>query len=89
MAPGRATEDMFAGDSNLSQKGGLAVGVPGEMKGLWTLYTEIGGGVPWSSLLEPTIQLCEQGFLVDATLASALRVIIQFTLHQVLSCLIF
>ena len=49
--------------------GGLAVAVPGEMKGLWTAYQMFGGGVPWSDLIMPTVELCEHGIPLSPPLA--------------------
>ncbi|CAG7728227.1 unnamed protein product [Allacma fusca] len=70
-APGKATENMFEGNSTLSVTGGLAVAVPGEMKGYWELYKKFGGGVPWKRILQPTIDLCKNGFVVTNHTASA------------------
>ncbi|XP_066137416.1 glutathione hydrolase 1 proenzyme-like isoform X2 [Euwallacea fornicatus] len=62
-APLDANETMFNGDSNLSQKGGLAVAVPGELKGYWYLHKKY-GSLPWRTLVEPTIDLCKNGIYV-------------------------
>ena len=53
--------------------GGLAVGVPGELKGMeaaWKKY----GKLPWKKLFEPAISLAEKGVNVSKSLAIALRV---------------
>ncbi|CAL4113866.1 unnamed protein product [Meganyctiphanes norvegica] len=85
-APGAAFEDMYHGNSTLSQKakkgwwstkpaslkGGLAVGVPGEVRGYYKMYQNWGGSLPWADLLEPTIKLCEEGHLVNWHMARAL-----------------
>lgn len=52
--------------------GGLAVAVPGELRGYRELYTRFGGRLPWRDLLEPTIKLCEEGHLVNWHMARAL-----------------
>lgn len=49
--------------------GGLAVGVPGEMKGLWTAYQRFGGTLPWEKLIMPTVKLCEEGIPLSQPLA--------------------
>ncbi|KAL1494986.1 hypothetical protein ABEB36_010482 [Hypothenemus hampei] len=67
-APLNSNETMFNGDSNLSQKGGLAVAVPGELKGYWYLYQQY-GSLPWSDLIQPTIDICKNGIYVTAFLA--------------------
>ncbi|KAL8577143.1 hypothetical protein ACOMHN_052445 [Nucella lapillus] len=59
-APGFATEDMYVNDPSQSVIGGKAVGVPGELKGLWEIHQRY-GRVPWATLLQPTIDLCEKG----------------------------
>ncbi|RZB39538.1 G glu transpept domain containing protein, partial [Asbolus verrucosus] len=69
-APGLATEDMFDGDESLSTKGGLAVAIPGELRGYWEAYKKYGGKVPWRDLVQPTIDLCKNGILVTEFLAS-------------------
>ncbi|KAG0719917.1 Glutathione hydrolase 1 proenzyme [Chionoecetes opilio] len=72
-APGAAFEDMYHGNEDLMEKGGMAVAVPGELRGYRELYTRFGGQIPWSDLLEPTIKLCEEGHTVNWHMARALR----------------
>jgi len=71
-APGFATEKMFHGDSSQSQIGGLAVAVPGEIKGFWELH-QAAGKLPWKDLFAPSIKLCREGFKVSQNLAKSLR----------------
>lgn len=49
----------FLEDPILSQVGGLAVGVPGEIAGFQAAYLEYGGGVSWQRLFEPSVQLAK------------------------------
>ncbi|KAF7272751.1 hypothetical protein GWI33_014504 [Rhynchophorus ferrugineus] len=67
-APGAATKDMYEGTSG-SQRGGLAVAVPGELKGYWALHQKY-GALPWRRLVEPTIELCKNGVYVTEFLAN-------------------
>ncbi|XP_050301524.1 glutathione hydrolase 1 proenzyme-like isoform X2 [Anthonomus grandis grandis] len=67
-APAASNETMFAGNASLSQKGGLSVAVPGELKGYWYLHQEY-GYLPWKDLVQPTIDLCNNGIYVTAFLA--------------------
>ncbi|XP_014677897.1 PREDICTED: gamma-glutamyltranspeptidase 1-like [Priapulus caudatus] len=62
-APGGATEDMFKGDSDASQFGGLAVAVPGELRGYRVAHDRY-GKLPWKDLIMPTVRLCRKGFLL-------------------------
>nr|CAD7606563.1 unnamed protein product [Timema genevievae] len=85
VAPAAATENMFHGDSNLSQRGervvsyfsgGLAVAVPGELKGYQVLFDHPelkSGNIDWRDLIEPTIKLCEEGLEVTPYLANVLQ----------------
>ena len=54
-------------------RGGLAIGVPGELRAYEKAYEEFGGGVPWRDLFEPTIRLCEEGYIISAALGAAIR----------------
>ena len=49
--------------------GGLAAGIPAEVKGLHKAW-ETFGRTPWTELFEPTIRLCENGAMVLPALAS-------------------
>ncbi|CAG0890582.1 unnamed protein product [Darwinula stevensoni] len=71
-APALANETMFEGNSSLSQKGGLSVGVPGEIRGYWEAWTKY-GKLNWTELLQPTIDLCKNGITVVRALAKALQ----------------
>ncbi|KZC06406.1 PREDICTED: gamma-glutamyltranspeptidase 1-like [Dufourea novaeangliae] len=70
-APAKATENMFDGDPNLAMYGGLAIAVPGELRGYWEAHQKY-GKLPWSELFEPTISLCATGSRVNNYLATYL-----------------
>lgn len=72
VAPLQAHEDLFQGNASLAQKGGLAVAVPGELRGYeaaWQKY----GRLPWAELVQPTIDLCLTGHLVTPFFAKFLK----------------
>ena len=62
--------------------GGLAIAVPGELRTYKKAYDEFGGGVSWSDLFQPTIQLCENGFIVSTSQAAAIRQTTSFILKD-------
>ncbi|KAK3853171.1 hypothetical protein Pcinc_040274 [Petrolisthes cinctipes] len=63
---------MYHGNASLMTKGGLAVGVPGEVRGYRALYERFGGRVAWGDLIAPTLKLCEEGHRVNWHMARAL-----------------
>jgi gamma-glutamyltranspeptidase/glutathione hydrolase len=77
-APLAAGHDMFL-DSNkqviegLSVEGILASGIPGSVAGLVEMHKTLGRLQPWSALVEPAIQLAEQGFRITAAEAARLN----------------
>ncbi|XP_031635021.1 glutathione hydrolase 1 proenzyme-like [Contarinia nasturtii] len=62
VAPLAATPDMFKTRDEY-QLGALSIAVPGEVKGYSELYKRF-GSLPWKSLVEPTIKICEDGFIL-------------------------
>ncbi|XP_013186877.1 glutathione hydrolase 1 proenzyme [Amyelois transitella] len=68
-APMATTQDMFANAS--STVGGLAVAVPGELRGYGELYRRY-GNLPWAQLVQPTIDLCKNGQRVNEYMARVL-----------------
>ncbi|KHJ97058.1 gamma-glutamyltranspeptidase [Oesophagostomum dentatum] len=64
---------MYEGRWNDSRTGWRAVAVPGELHGLWTEFENYGSKkVTWRSLVQPTIELLEEGFPTSHALAKAL-----------------
>lgn len=72
MAPKLATKHMFDNDLKASLEGGLAVAVPGELKGMWELHQKY-GKLPWKDLFEPNIELCRKGHLVNGYFGESLQ----------------
>lgn len=64
VAPKLATSTMFVDDPQGSERGGKAVAVPGEVKGLWELHQKY-GKLPWVQLIEPNIKLARDGHIVS------------------------
>ncbi|KAK6501406.1 hypothetical protein TWF481_009246 [Arthrobotrys musiformis] len=64
MAPAAAHEEMFVNRTELSVYGGMASGIPGELRGLEYLHDKY-GKLTWKECLEPSIRLARDGFVVN------------------------
>jgi gamma-glutamyltranspeptidase/glutathione hydrolase/leukotriene-C4 hydrolase len=42
----------------------MAAGVPGELKGYWEAHNRY-GRLPWEELIMPTINICEEGYIMN------------------------
>lgn len=60
-APAAAFEDMYNNNVSASVRGGLAVGVPSEVKGLEYMHTKY-GVLPWKTVMQGAIHLARNGF---------------------------
>lgn len=69
-APAATQQDMFNNAS--STVGGLAIAVPGELRGYGELHREY-GHLPWGDLVRPTAELCRQGHRVSPYMGRALK----------------
>lgn len=68
-APAASSQDMFNNDTDLSIRGGLASGTPGELRGLAEIHT-LYGRLPWADLFQPSINLARGGFIVSEDLVA-------------------
>ncbi|CAO1618589.1 unnamed protein product [Jaminaea pallidilutea] len=59
VAPAAAFEDMYHGAPEKARFGGLAIGVPGELRGLEEIWKRW-GKLQWAELLEPSIALANE-----------------------------
>lgn len=64
-APAAAFEEMFDNNTKASTLGGLASGVPGELRGLEYLHNKY-GTLPWSVVVQPAVRTARYGFPVGA-----------------------
>lgn len=72
-APSKASRDMYLDDkknviSGLSTDGVLASGVPGTVHGMWLAHERL-ATKPWAELVQPAIELAENGFYIHPKLA--------------------
>jgi gamma-glutamyltranspeptidase len=85
-APAAASQDMYTGFNDClstdnggqqdtsrcqSRLGGLAVAVPGELRGLEAAH-KLYGVLPWYDVVSPVATLCREGFPVSGALASSI-----------------
>ncbi len=73
IAPAAASRDMYLDDKGdviprLSYIGHQAAGVPGTVAGMWAAHQRF-ASLSWAELLAPAIDLAENGFVVDESLA--------------------
>ncbi|EFQ30116.1 gamma-glutamyltranspeptidase [Colletotrichum graminicola] len=66
-APAAAFQDMYKGNVEGSVRGGLAVGVPSEVRGLEYIHNKY-GSLPWKTVVTPAAQLATAGFIVSKDL---------------------
>ncbi|CAM0141350.1 hypothetical protein VKS41_003946 [Umbelopsis sp. WA50703] len=71
-APAAAHRDMYIKDPSKAQVGGLAVGVPGEIRG-FQLAHEKYGKLSWAELFAPAIDISRNGFNTTRLLAQRLE----------------
>lgn len=76
-APNAASKNMYLDEQgeiipDLSRLGGLSVGVPGTVHGMESAHQKF-GKLPWKELLEPAIQLAQNGFNISNTEADRLN----------------
>ncbi|KAK6860825.1 gamma-glutamyltranspeptidase [Apiospora arundinis] len=67
VAPAAAFEDMYKNNTDASLYGGLASGVPGELRGLEYLHNNY-GALPWAQVMAPAIKVARNGFRVTEDL---------------------
>ena len=75
-APQLASKDMYISENGTvfpeaSTIGYLATGVPGTVAGLYKAHQKF-GKLPWAELLQPAIDLAQDGFVLDRYQASSL-----------------
>ncbi|CAN8006868.1 unnamed protein product, partial [Ixodes hexagonus] len=71
-APELATAERFVGNSSLLASGPLSVAVPGELGAYWAAQKKY-GKLLWGDLIQPTVELCKNGFPVGKHLAGKLQ----------------
>ena len=68
-------------NGNYGNIGGLAVAVPGTLMGLVHAYNKF-GNISWSSLVQPAIEIAENGFSIQRTLAEAIEAVKYYILDK-------
>lgn len=66
-APAAAFQDMYQGNINGSTRGGLAAGVPGEVRGFQYLHEKY-GKLSWEEVVMPSVRVARDGFEIGEDL---------------------
>ncbi|EKG12698.1 Gamma-glutamyltranspeptidase [Macrophomina phaseolina MS6] len=66
-APAAAFQDMYVKNTDLSLYGGLASGIPGELRGLEYIHKHY-CKLPWKNLVMPAVKIARYGFRVSEDL---------------------
>ena len=77
MAPLMATKDLYLDEAGnvipkLSTVGGMAVGIPGAVAGILEVHKKM-GGLPLKQLMQPAIDLAENGYVVTEKQARSFK----------------
>ncbi|THH27848.1 hypothetical protein EUX98_g6344 [Antrodiella citrinella] len=80
IAPARANKTMYSKDPLAAVFGGLAVGVPGELRGLAEAHSRW-GSLPWSDLVQPSVELA-LGWKVPTELARRIQMFAPLMLNS-------
>ncbi|XP_017025665.1 glutathione hydrolase 1 proenzyme isoform X2 [Drosophila kikkawai] len=72
VAPYAAEMEMFDQQPEKSYKGPLSIAVPGEAMGYHVAHQRF-GQLPWSTLVAPSLELCEKGYHVSQHMERALH----------------
>lgn len=82
-SPSASHRDLYIPIPGSSQVGGLAVGVPGEIRGLQTAFNLYGSGrLTWEELFEPNVRLARDGWRVSRELARRFRIFGSFMIDK-------
>ncbi|KAH9847137.1 gamma-glutamyltranspeptidase [Lenzites betulinus] len=79
-APALSNKTMYINDPLAARWGGLAVGIPGELRGLEEAHRRW-GKLPWKTLVQPAIHLAE-GWTVQTELARRLEMFSTLMLNE-------
>uniref|UniRef100_A0A1W7R8L0 Putative gamma-glutamyltransferase n=1 Tax=Aedes albopictus TaxID=7160 RepID=A0A1W7R8L0_AEDAL len=68
-----AAEDMHLHDPSTTNEGPLSIATPGELKGYWEAHKRF-GKLQWKEVLEPTLNICRNGFEMSKHMFDSLHV---------------
>lgn len=72
-APAASDVDMFKDNVDASLHGGLASGVPGQLRGLEYIHSHF-GSLPWEDVVQPSVHIARHGFRVSEDLVRAMGI---------------
>ncbi|KAK2192240.1 hypothetical protein NP493_36g05026 [Ridgeia piscesae] len=67
-----ARADMFDSNPAAQLTGPLSISVPGEINGYYAAWEEF-GRLPWATLFEPVIKMCEEGWTVTSSMGISIK----------------